>query len=145
MANTTLTTTVTETVTLNGDTHNKIHRQSFINVNEYITRTVTVTTGTQTLLLTSTASAAGTVILTDIKYLRVTNLDHTNFVTLGLVDTSGDTAYLKLSPRSTFLTTNDDLEANTSGSSFSAFSQWDTLNIKADTASCDVELVVASA
>lgn len=141
----TLITTVQEALTLNGQTFNSRRLKQTTSINEMSTRTVTVTTTSATFLKLSTAPGAGQYIATDLRYLRLTNLDPTNFVIVGLSDTSGDTIYFKLEAGQSLIFHNDDIEANTSGAAFSAFSQWDTLTMDADTASVDVEMVVASA
>jgi len=141
----TLTVTHTEAVTLNGVDRGVTNTLTIASINEISHRIVTIdTAAARTLLTLGTTAGAGAFIKSNIRYIRITNKDNTNFVTLGMLDTSGDTAYVKLEAGQTFCMYNDDLEANTSGAAFSAFSEIDTFNAQADTADVDLEVFVAS-
>jgi hypothetical protein len=141
----TLTVTHTEAVTLNGVDRGVTNTLTIASINEISHRIVTIdTAAARTLLTLGTTAGAGAFIKTNIRYIRITNKDNTNFVTLGMLDTSGDTAYVKLEAGQTFCMYNDDLEANTSGAAFSAFSEIDTFNAQADTADVDLEVFIAS-
>jgi hypothetical protein len=137
--------TITEDICLNGSQRGSVTTSTILDIDEFSSRIVTATVSAQNILTTGTTIGAGQYIKTDLRYIRVTNLDPTNFIRVGLKDTSGDTAYLKVGAKETLFLYNDDIEAFTDGSTFSAFSEWDTLSIAADTASCDVQVVVASA
>lgn len=141
----TLTVTHTEAVTLNGVDRGVTNTLTIASINEISHRIVTIdTAAARTLLTLGTTAGAGAFIKTNIRYIRITNKDNTNFVTLGMLDTSGDTAYVKLEAGQTFCMYNDDLEANTSGAAWSAWSEIDTFNAQADTANVDLEVFVAS-
>ena len=141
----TLTVTHTEALTLNGVDRGVTNTLTIASINEVDHRIVTVdTSAARTLLTLGTTVGAGAFISANVKYIRITNKDNTNFVTLGMLDTSGDTAYIKLEAGQTFCMYNDDLEANTSGAAWSAWSEIDTFNAKADTADVDLEVFVAS-
>tara|TARA_R110000744_G_scaffold87980_9_gene171632 strand:- start:2 stop:451 length:450 start_codon:yes stop_codon:yes gene_type:complete len=141
----TLTITVQEQISLKGEEQGTKNVKTIASINEVIKRIVTVTTTKATVLTTGAAVAQGQVILTDIKYIRFTNLDDTNFIILELLDTSGDVVNHKLEAGCSFMVFNDDIECFANGSAFSAFSQWDTVTADADTASCDLEMFIASA
>ena len=108
---------------------------------------VTATTTAATFLKFGTAASAGTLIRSDVSYLRITNLDDTNFVTVGLQDDSADTAYIKLEKgQSVILGGTDEgpqVEVSTNASAFSAWASVDSLTLDADTASVDVEIFAA--
>tara|TARA_R100000908_G_C3743900_1_gene139716 strand:+ start:247 stop:699 length:453 start_codon:yes stop_codon:yes gene_type:complete len=141
----TLTVTHTEAVTLNGVDRGVSNTLTIASINEISHRIVTIdTAAARTLLTLGTTTGAGAFIKTNIRYIRITNKDNTNFVTLGMLDTSGDTAYVKLEAGQTFCMYNDDLETFTDGSAFSAFSEIDTFNAQADTADVDLEVFIAS-
>mgnify|MGYP003127936866 FL=1 len=141
----TLTVTHTEAVTLNGVDRGVTNTLTIASINEISHRIVTIdTAAARTLLTLDTTAGAGAFIKSNIRYIRITNKDNTNFVTLGMLDTSGDTAYVKLEAGQTFCMYNDDLEANTSGAAWSAWSEIDTFNAQADTANVDLEVFVAS-
>ena len=144
MADSTLNVTITEDISLNGHQAGSSTTKAFIDINEFSRRTVSVTTSLATFLTTGTVVAAAQYVKTNLRYIRVTNLDPTNYIQVGFIDTSGDAAYFKVGARESFLIHNDDIEAFTDGSNWSAFSEWDTLSMMANTATCDVELVVAS-
>ena len=84
----------------------------------------------------ATFGAAGSGAITTPSVIIVKNQDPTNFIILGLKDTGGDTAYVKVLPGKTVVINSDDLDANTAGSAFAAFSTIDTLTAEADTSAC---------
>jgi hypothetical protein len=55
--------------------------------------------------------------------------------------TSHDTFDLKLPAGATFMISTGDISANSSGSAFSSFDEWDVVAAQADTADVDIELV----
>jgi hypothetical protein len=79
--------------------------------------------------------------------MRITNLDDTNYVILGLSDDSADTAYVKIEKGQSVIIGGSDegpeVEANTNAAAWSAWANVDTLTLQANTASVDVELFVA--
>ena len=94
-----LTTTITESVTLNGairGTTNTITTTGIVDVFERIlTCTHSQTTTIATFASTPHASA-GALDVENAKYIRITNLDSTNFVTLYLIDTDTEGVMFKL-------------------------------------------------
>ena len=143
----TLTVPHTEALTLNGVDRGVTNTFTVGSINEVDHRIMTcLHSGLQTVAVLGTAVAAGTYIKTDVKYIRLTNKDDTNFITIGLLDTGAKSAYLKLEAGQTFTFYNDDLECDDdSGAAFSTFNEIDTINAQADTASCDLEIFIASA
>lgn len=144
LSNATFTSTITESLTLNGVTTSASQVLSIANVNEYDKRVVNIGTSTVNLIGFGASNSVGTFLRTAVKYIRITNLDDTNFVTIGVIDTGGDVFYVKLEAGKSFMIGCDDLEANTSGGSFSAWSEADFITALADTASVDVEYMVVS-
>ena len=143
----TLTVTVTESISLNGKDQGATNSFTVASINEVYKHIVTATTTATTFLKFGTAASAGTLIRADVSYLRITNLDDTNFVTVGLSDDSADTAYLKLEKKQSIIIGGTDegpeIEIKTDASALSAFASVDSLILDADTASCDVEIFVA--
>ena len=143
----TMTVTVTEAISLNGKDQGATNAFTIASINEVFKQIVTATTTATTFLKFGTAASAGTLIRADVSYLRITNLDDTNFVTIGLQDDSSDTAYIKLEKKQSIIIGGTDegpqVEINTSGGAFSGWSSVDSLTLDADTASCDVEIFVA--
>ena len=140
----TLKISVKEEITLNGKKHDNRQEQSIENVNMISQRIVRVPTAVKTILSFGTAIGAGTYQNSDVKYIRVTNLDNQNYITLGLMDTSGDTAYFKIDKGETMVFHNTNIETKTDGAVFSTFSDIDTINAQANTAAVDLEIFVAS-
>lgn len=128
------------TVTIGGTTYS-------IAVNETITLTddnavqqvVTVPTS-ETQIAGVGAIGAGS--LTDVKYGVIVNRDGTNFVRVRLADTSGHTADFKLLAGEYFVIHNRELNVSTTEGAFSAFSDIDKIETQADTAACDVEILL---
>ena len=135
---------VKEEITLNGKKHEHRQEQSIANVNMISQRIVRVPTSLKTILSFGTSIGAGTYTNSDVKYIRVTNLDDTNYITLGLMDTSGDTAYFKIDKGETMALNNTNIETKTDGAVFTTFSDIDTINAQANTAAVDLEIFVAS-
>ena len=143
----TMTVTVTEAISLNGKDQGATNSFTIASINEVFKQIVTATTTATTFLKFGTAASAGTLIRSDVSYMRITNLDDTNFVTVGLQDDSSDTAYVKLEKNQSLIVGGTDegpqVEIHTSGGAFSGWSDVDSLTLDADTASCDVEIFVA--
>ena len=135
---------VKEEITLNGKKHEYRQEKSIANVNMISQRIVRVPTSLKTILSFGTSIGAGTYANSDVEYIRVTNLDDTNHITLGLMDTSGDTAYFKIDSGETMVLNNTNIETKTDGAVFTTFSDIDTINAQANTAAVDLEIFVAS-
>ena len=109
-------------------------------------RIVRVPTSLVTALSFGAAVAAGTYVAGDVKYIRVTNLDDTNYITLGLKDsTNTESAYFKLEKGQTMIFRNTKLETNVNGAVWSAaFEDIETINAQANPAPVDIQIFVAS-
>ena len=140
----TLKISVKEEITLNGKKHEYKQEQSIADVNMIAQRIVRVPTSVKTVLSFSNAIGAGTYQNSDVKYIRITNLDNENYITLGLMDSSGDTAYFKLDKAETMIFHNTVIEAKTDGAVWAGWSDIDTINAQANTAAVDIEIFVAS-
>ena len=142
----TLTVTHTEALTLNGVDRGVTNTLSIASVNEVDHRIMTIPTSALFTLVGMGASVAGgTFVASGVKYIRVTNKDDTNFVNLAL-EASGDAAYFKLKAGETFLLYSDDLDANNAVIAHGSISFGDITSVKAkaDTATVDLEVFVAS-
>ena len=143
----TMTVTVTEAISLNGKDQGATNSFTIASINEVYKQIVTATTTATTFLKFGTAASAGTLIRADVSYLRITNLDDTNFVTIGLSDDGADTAYIKLEKKQSIIIGGTDegpqVEVKTDAAAFAAWASVDSLILDADTASCDVEIFVA--
>tara|TARA_Y100000593_G_C4169212_1_gene266066 strand:+ start:127 stop:576 length:450 start_codon:yes stop_codon:yes gene_type:complete len=144
ISNATLSVTVTESLTLNGANHGSTKRMNITGINEISKRILTIaTTGTQ-VYAGSTEASYGTFVTNDVKYVRITNLDNENFVVLHLEGNS-HYAQLSLAPGHVFFLT-DVSSTLDSESAIASYSAEDITRIDAmaDTAVCDIEILVAS-
>ena len=85
MAN--LTVTITESVTLNGSVRGSTNQLTITGIESVFERIVTIPNDQDTTILLTKASVASSdsaVDIQDTKYIRITNLDSTNSVTLSL-------------------------------------------------------------
>lgn len=138
-----LTVTIQEQWTAGGSDRGSTSTLTISNVVNYTNKIVEVGTSAVDILEFGAANSAGTYSRTDVKYIRITNLDDTNYITVGMRDDSGDEFLVKVEAGHSFMVCNDELEANTSGAGFSAFSEADAITCQANGAACDVEIAVA--
>ena len=85
MAN--LTVTLTESVTLNGSVRGSTNQLTITGIEQVMERIVTIPNDQDTTVLLTKATVAmsdGAIDIHDTKYIRITNLDSTNSVTLSL-------------------------------------------------------------
>jgi hypothetical protein len=136
-----LSTTFGATVTINGTTYAVSNNESITLTGEdAVLQTVNVPTSETTL---ANLGAVGPASLTDLSYLVVINRDGTNFVRLRLSDTGGATMDVKLSPGKAFVFNSRELSVSATEGAFASFSNIDNIKAQADTAACDVELLLA--
>jgi len=143
----TLSVTVSESISLNGKDQGAVNSFTIASINEIYKHIVTATTSVTTFLKFAAAASAGTLIRTDVSYLRLTNLDDTNYVTVGIQDDGADTAFFKLEKGQSIILGGTDegpeVEIHASAGSFGAWASVDSLTLTANTASCDVEIFAA--
>lgn len=142
---TTLTVTLTEEITINGQPVNSVNTLSYTGIKPIDKRIVTVPTASEvTLLNFGTAVAAGTVVRANVRYIRIANKDATNFVRIRVTKTSGATFDVKVVAGQPFIMCNSDLSVSASAGAFSAFAEADSISAQANTGNVDVELFVAT-
>ena len=147
----TLTVKITETISLNGTDQGATNTLTIASVNEISKRIVTATTTEQVILAFGTAVAAGQFDETKVVYIRITNLDDTNHVGLIFRNEDSDEFSVKLDKGQSFIY-NGDLSGGVVDTMDSAataltpntFADLVDITADADTASCDLELFVAS-
>lgn len=138
----TLTTTVKESVTLNGKVFGREVENTVASVTDVRQVVIPVaTTPVDLLNFDSSTESLGTLVDGDLKYFRVTNLDASNFVSLILYD---GTNYVsaKLTPGAS-LVLNEDSVGNSPTLSNPPLSQLDSITAASDTAVCKVEVFIA--
>ena len=100
----TLTLTVTEAITLNSKDEGQSHVHTIASIADVYRRTMTTSTSADTSIATfSSLFGAGQFVAADMRYIRVSNLDDTNYVTLTLTNTSSDEVAIKVDKGQTFV------------------------------------------
>ena len=146
--------TTTESISLNGAEQGATNTLSIASVNEVSKRIVTVTTTEAEILKFATTIDAGRYIIGDVRYMRFTNLDDTNFITLTFTNEDSDEVAIKLDAGQSFIWNGDN-----SGGLVDVFNATEGANAASDTAlgdltgvqadanedSCDLEMFIASA
>ena len=155
----TLTVKVIEEITLNNNSYNSERSLYISSVNEIVKRIVTISTTETGLLGFATASStdlsksylAGQFDEDDVRYIRITNLDSSNFITLTFRDEDNTEFRMKVDAGHSFIYPGDNSGGlvdtmKASGSALaSGLSDLVDITVDTDTASCDVEVFVGSA
>ena len=151
ITNATLTVTLTESISLNGSEQGASNTLTIADVDEISKRIVTIPTAEKTIIAMGTAISNGTFIESDVRYIRITNKDDANHVTLTFKDENNSEFALKLDKGQSFIYNGDlaggvvdTMDANGSALSLALADLVDITAI-ADTASVDLEIFVASA
>ena len=144
----------TEDITLNGQQFGGTSTKTFASINEISKRILTITTAESTIATFSSAVAsAGHYIAADVRYIRFTNQDSTNFITLTFRNQDNDEVAIKLDAGQTFVLNADNaggmvdiFNATQDADAASDTALGDLTNIQADanTGSCDLEMIIAS-
>tara|TARA_R100000734_G_C3313346_1_gene104620 strand:- start:802 stop:1227 length:426 start_codon:yes stop_codon:yes gene_type:complete len=135
----TLTVTITEAVNLNGASRGSTntHTETITQIDHRIV--TCLHSAEQTVVLFDSAVAAGTIKDATLDYLRLTNLDSTNFVNVR-VRGNNEEYFVKLEAGDSFILNNSVMDANATGGASVSLANIDSIGIQADTASCDVEI-----
>jgi len=149
----TLTVTHTESISLNGSAQGASNSFTVASVNEISKRIVTVTTTEAVIATVSSAIGAGNYIAADVRYMRFTNLDDTNFITLTFRNQDNDEVAIKLDAGQSFMWCGDNNNGMTAvfnatedadAASSTNFGSLTNIQADADTGSCDLEMFIAS-
>lgn len=141
----TLTVTISEGIVLNNQPINSENQITIASIGQVDKRIVNIPTSSEvTLLLFGTAVAAGQIIRANVKYIRITNKDATNFVRIRIKKSGADAFDVKVDAGQTFMLCNAKESVSATSGAFSAFVDADSINAQADTSSVDVEIFVAS-
>ena len=152
MAN--LTVTHTEDITLNGQQFGGTTVKSFSGINEISKRILTITTAECVIgTFSSAVASAGHYTAADVRYIRFTNLDGTNFVTLTFRNQDNDEVAIKVDAGQTFVLNSDNVNGMTAvlnatqdadAASSTNFGSLTNIQADADTGSCNLEVIIAS-
>ena len=152
MAN--LTVTHTEDITLNGQQFGGTNIKSIASINEISKRIITITTTESTIATFSAAAAsAGHYVAADVRYIRFTNKNGSNFITLTFRNQENDEVAIKLDFGQTLVWNGDNVNGMTAvfnatqdadAASDTAFGSLTNIQADANTGSCDLEMLIAS-
>jgi len=143
----TLTITVTEAVTLgDGSTDRGTTNIQTVTVDEVDHRIMDAGTSWTEIIKFASANAAGTFADDTVKYLRITNLDGSNFLSLR-IRTNSIEYFVKVEAEDHFILGNNvmDAESSTNFGTDVSFVNIDSIWAKADTAAVQIEYFIASA
>ena len=150
----TLTVTLTESLTLNGRDYGSKQSVEIPAIVDVTRRIVTVLHTAEPVIATfSSVVGPGGYIAADVMYMRFTNLDDTNFITLTFRNQDNDEVAIKLDAGQSFMWAADNnggmvdvFNATQDADAASDTALGDLTNIQADanTASCDLEMFIAS-
>ncbi len=141
----TLTIRISEDVELNGKKLGNSNIQKIAGINEVSERIITALTSGTTIFTLGSAAGAGAFIRDNVKYVRITNLDNTNFVRLAVItDSDPVTAlHIKIPALDSFILSTGSANTVIDGGAVS-FNNITEVKAWANTASVDLELFVAS-
>ena len=146
--------TLIEEIILNGRDQGSKNVLSIGGINEISKRIITVTTAESVIATFSAAVAsAGHYVAADVRYIRFTNKDDTNFITLTFRNQDNDEAAIKLDAGQSFIWNGDNANGMTAvfnatqdadAASSTNFGSLTNIQADADTASCDLEMFLVS-
>ena len=137
----TATITISENIVLNGVSYGNSIDKSFDSQGEVIQRIMSLATSFTDIFHTSTVDGRGQVVADDWWYFRITNLDDTNFVNLRLYNGT-DSQFFKLEAGESFFLMSPDIDVTAAGTIFNNFADITQIAARADTAACDVEVLM---
>jgi len=148
----TLTVKITETISLKGADQGAENTLTIASIDHVMKRIVRATTTEQTILaFHASAVAAGQFLEQYVRYIRITNLDDTNFVVLTFKNENDDEFAVKLDKGQSFIYNADStggvvdtMDAIAGGGLSLSLGDLVDITADADTAACDLELFVAS-
>ena len=142
----TLTITVTEAVTLgDGSTDRGTTNIQTVTVDEVDHRIMDIPTSWVSIIKFASANAAGTFADGTVKYLRITNLDSSNFLSLRVKSNSIE-YFVKVEAEDHFILGNSVMDGE-SGAGYGndvSFINIDEIQAKADSAAVQIEYFIAS-
>ena len=149
----TLTVKLQENIVLGGQNMGSLNTFSVSGIKNVVKRLMTATTaGASILTFHNSEEAAGQYIEANVRYIRITNLDDTNHIYLTFKNEDNDEFIVLLDKGQSFI-----YNSNLDGGVVNTFDSKDTtsastdqlgdltnITAKADTASCDIEVYIAT-
>ena len=143
----TLTVSLTESVTLNGAEENATNTLSISSIAQVTRRILTVSDAAFDNLIEFASAGRATgqkFLLSDCRYVRITNLDNANHLELRFTNSNSDVVTFIVDAGQSFMLGPDFKTSPTTGAGSLTFHNLSTIEAKADTASVDCEFYVAS-
>ncbi len=137
----TATITISEGLTLGGIDRGGVHTRTITSVAEADRRVMTISTSGNAVIDLNSANGSGKFVRSAVKYIRITNLDDTNWLQIQFRKTAAEVCDLRVEPGATFMISSGVMFAAASGS-FTSFVDIDNISAQADTADVDIEVVV---
>ena len=149
VATATLTQTISESITLNGIVYDKTTTKSISSIGQYSFRILQLAASGNHPIYTSAARPSGLQYDSDDgKYIRITNLDDTNPVTVSINSAGNDAVALNLIAGASIVLFDDKIEGNATGGNITTqplTSVVDSIYVTTSSAETDIEFAVASA
>jgi sulfopyruvate decarboxylase TPP-binding subunit len=143
ITNTDLVVTINEQIIINGQPINSENILTISNINEVDKRIMTIPFASEiTVMNFGVGAAAGTYIVGDVKYIRITNKDTVNFVRIRVLKSTADTFDIQLDAGKSFIMGNTNESVSESEAAFSAFETISAISARADTANVDIEFFI---
>jgi len=142
----TLTVTITESITLNGSDQGATNSFTVASVAEVNKRIVNCPASEKSVLTFGAAIEAGQFVVGDIRYVRLTNKDDTNYIILN-IEAAGTTDFsVRLDPGASYLVISTSATGGVDYADTGASTLEDltSINATANSAACDLEVLVAS-
>ena len=149
----TLTVKLQENIVLGGQNMGSLNSFSVSGIKNVVKRLMTATTaGASILTFHNSEEAAGQYIEANVRYIRITNLDDTNHIYLTFKNEDNDEFIVLLDKGQSFIYNSNldggvvntfDSKATTSAST-DQLGDLTNITAKADTASCDIEVYIAT-
>ena len=150
----TLTVSLTESINIRGKNQGATTSQTVSSINEIYKRILTITTNeAQVITMSGAVASAGHFNDSFVRYMRFTNLDDTNFLTLTFRNDDNDEVAIKLDAGNSFMWFADNsggmvdvFNATQAADADSDQALGSITNILADanTGNCDLEIFIAS-
>lgn len=140
----TLVVELTTTLTLNTETFNISNKLTITNINQADKRILSIPFASEVVIVNfDTVVGAGTFIGANVKYLQIVNKDSANFIRIRVAKTGGQTFDVKLEAGKFFILGNNKESVSETEAAFVSFEDIDSISAQADTASVDIEYLIA--
>jgi|TARA_Y100000593_G_scaffold92141_1_gene182825 hypothetical protein len=133
-----------EEITLNSTKYGSRTSFEVGDINEISQRIVSIPTSVVTLLNLSSSVGPGQYVTSNMKYVRLTNLDTENWVRLTFVSASANQYDVRLDANRSYVFTNASISGSNAAATFDSFVDFTALKAIAETDAVDVEVFIAS-